>query len=58
MCSDYFSRGGFDLYLGGTIHKEIFEFQRILSGPYKGREWDCVVKKVIEDWGAFVRTYV
>ncbi|KAK0474767.1 hypothetical protein IW261DRAFT_1496971 [Armillaria novae-zelandiae] len=42
----------------GTIHKEIFEFQRILSGQYKGREWDCVVKKVIEDWGVFVRTYV
>ncbi|KAK0483120.1 hypothetical protein EDD18DRAFT_1311953 [Armillaria luteobubalina] len=41
-----------------TIHTEIFEFQRILSGPYKGREWDCVMKKVIEDWGAFVRMYV
>ncbi|KAK0487936.1 hypothetical protein IW261DRAFT_1655804 [Armillaria novae-zelandiae] len=42
----------------GTVHTEIFEFQRILSGPYKGREWDCVVKQVIEDWGAFVRIYV
>ncbi|KAK0458556.1 uncharacterized protein EV420DRAFT_1543096, partial [Desarmillaria tabescens] len=42
----------------GTIHKEIFEFQRITSGPYTGREWDGIVKKVIEEWGVFVRTYV
>ncbi|KAK0220646.1 hypothetical protein IW262DRAFT_1272953, partial [Armillaria fumosa] len=42
----------------GTIHTEIFKFQCILSGPYKGREWDCVMKKVIEDWGAFMQMYV
>ncbi|KAK0210216.1 hypothetical protein DFS33DRAFT_1291476 [Desarmillaria ectypa] len=42
----------------GIIHKEIFEFQRITSGPYTGREWDDIVKKVIEEWGSFVRTYV
>lgn len=42
----------------GAIHKEIFEFQRITSGPYAGREWDGIVKKVIEEWGVFVRTYV
>ncbi|KAK0473611.1 hypothetical protein IW261DRAFT_1552997 [Armillaria novae-zelandiae] len=42
----------------GTVHTEIFKFQRILSGPYKGREWDCVMKQVIEDWGAFVQIYM
>lgn len=44
--------------LGDTLHKEIFEFRRPQSGRYKGREWDGIVKKVIEEWGAFVTLYV
>lgn len=45
-------------YLGGTIHKEIFELERVLKGPYKGREWERIVKKVIDEWGEFVKMYV
>ncbi|KIY66061.1 hypothetical protein CYLTODRAFT_355702 [Cylindrobasidium torrendii FP15055 ss-10] len=41
-----------------TVHKEIFEFQRVKSGPYKGREFDAIVKRIVDDWGEFVRTYV
>ena len=43
---------------GGTIHKEIFEFVRFEKGPYKGKEWEEVVKRVIDDWGEFVKNYV
>ncbi|KAL0580442.1 hypothetical protein V5O48_001595 [Marasmius crinis-equi] len=42
----------------GTIHKEIFEFTRFEKGPYKGKEWEEVVKRVIGDWGEFVQNYV
>ncbi|KAK7049375.1 hypothetical protein VNI00_005976 [Paramarasmius palmivorus] len=42
----------------GTMHKEIFEFARIEKGPYKGREWEAIVKKVIDEWGVFVEQYV
>uniref|UniRef100_A0A0W0F0Q2 Bacteriophage T5 Orf172 DNA-binding domain-containing protein n=1 Tax=Moniliophthora roreri TaxID=221103 RepID=A0A0W0F0Q2_MONRR len=42
----------------GTIHKEIFEFARIEKGPYKGREWEAIVKRVIDEWGEFVEQYV
>ncbi|KAJ8093085.1 hypothetical protein PM082_020568 [Marasmius tenuissimus] len=42
----------------GTIHKEIFEFARFTKGPYKGKEWEEVVKRVIDDWGEFVKNYV
>jgi len=43
---------------GGTIHKEIFEFERVLKGPYKGQEFDKIVKKVVDEWGEFVKNYV
>ncbi|KAF9077500.1 hypothetical protein BDP27DRAFT_1253432 [Rhodocollybia butyracea] len=53
----------------GQIHKEIFEFARVPKGPkgkkgmkkhvdYYGMEWEGIVKKVIEEWGAFVSNYV
>ncbi|KAL0960233.1 hypothetical protein HGRIS_011866 [Hohenbuehelia grisea] len=42
----------------GQRHKEIFEFKRIKKGSFKGKEWDSIVKPVIEKWGAFVETYV
>ena len=38
-------------FTGGTVHKEIFSFDRVESGPYKGKEWDSIVKPVIEKWG-------
>lgn len=41
----------------GTIHKEIFTFQRI-SGKHKGKEWEIIVQPVIERWGAFVSQFV
>jgi len=40
----------------GSVHKEIFEFKRWTRG--KGREWDGLVKPVIERWGKFVELYV
>lgn len=42
----------------GNIHKEIFELTKIKRGRYKGKEWESVVKPVIERWGFFVETYV
>jgi hypothetical protein len=35
---------------GGTTHKEIFAFTRIESG----KEWESVVRPVIEKWSKFV----
>ncbi|KAJ3813361.1 hypothetical protein F5876DRAFT_87104 [Lentinula aff. lateritia] len=40
----------------GQIHKEIFEFMRIVD--YHGMEWEGIVKKVIDEWGFFVENYV
>lgn len=42
----------------GSIHKEIFEFQRWKQGRNQGKEWDNLVKPVIERWGKFVELYV
>ncbi|KAE9403324.1 hypothetical protein BT96DRAFT_1017035 [Gymnopus androsaceus JB14] len=53
----------------GQIHKEIFEFPRVPKGPkgkrgakkhvdYYGLEWEGIVKKVVDEWGAFVANYV
>ncbi|EPQ58570.1 DUF1766-domain-containing protein [Gloeophyllum trabeum ATCC 11539] len=42
----------------GKQHKEIFSFARVENGRYKGREWEAIVKPVIEKWGAFVEAYV
>ncbi|KAG1868800.1 hypothetical protein C8R48DRAFT_701426 [Suillus tomentosus] len=41
----------------GTIHREIFAFPRPEKGRYKGREWELLVKPVIEKWGKFVSKY-
>ncbi|KAF9521082.1 hypothetical protein BS47DRAFT_1335163 [Hydnum rufescens UP504] len=42
----------------GAVHREIFTFTRVESGPLKGREWEGIVQKVIDRWGKFVETYV
>ncbi|PPQ86871.1 hypothetical protein CVT25_012590 [Psilocybe cyanescens] len=42
----------------GTMHKEIFEFQRWTKGPKRGKEWEKLVKPVIERWGKYVELYV
>ncbi|KAF9456516.1 hypothetical protein BDZ94DRAFT_1229487 [Collybia nuda] len=42
----------------GTNHKEIFELKKITSGHHKGKEWEVVIKPIIERWGLFVSTYV
>ncbi|KAF5324933.1 hypothetical protein D9611_004587 [Ephemerocybe angulata] len=42
----------------GTMHKEIFEFQRWSSEGNKNKEWETIVKPVIERWGSFVSLYV
>ncbi|PFH50683.1 hypothetical protein AMATHDRAFT_85625 [Amanita thiersii Skay4041] len=35
----------------GSVHKEIFEFKRISRGRYKGKEYELIVKPIIEKWG-------
>ncbi|KAI5119095.1 hypothetical protein M0805_004866 [Coniferiporia weirii] len=42
----------------GAVHKEIFSFTRPLTGPLKGKEWDGIVKPVIERWGRFVNQHI
>ena len=42
----------------GSTHKEIFEFERWPKGPHKNKEWERIVKPVIERWGIFVELYV
>ena len=34
--------------LGGAVHKEIFSFPRAKTGPYKVKEWEKIVKPVID----------
>ncbi|KAI6007840.1 hypothetical protein EDC04DRAFT_2781012 [Pisolithus marmoratus] len=41
----------------GVVHREIFSFRRPDAGQYEGREWDLIVKPVIEKWGRFVKEY-
>ncbi|KAI0329850.1 hypothetical protein GY45DRAFT_1251984 [Cubamyces sp. BRFM 1775] len=41
----------------GAVHKEIFTFPRA-TGRYEGKEWDEIVRPVIEKWGGFVEAYV
>ncbi|KDR81500.1 hypothetical protein GALMADRAFT_239483 [Galerina marginata CBS 339.88] len=42
----------------GSVHKEIFEFRRWKRGKNKGKEWEVLVKPVVERWGKFVELYV
>ncbi|KAJ7460995.1 hypothetical protein B0H11DRAFT_2057698 [Mycena galericulata] len=42
----------------GKQHKEIFTFTRVKKGPYKGKEWESIVKPVVERWGRFVEEHV
>lgn len=42
----------------GSMHKEIFEFQRWKKGKNKGKEWEHLVKPVVERWGRFVELHV
>ncbi|KAH7889992.1 hypothetical protein F5I97DRAFT_1800626 [Phlebopus sp. FC_14] len=41
----------------GAVHREIFAFPRPEKGRYKGREWELIVKPVIDKWGKFIREY-
>ncbi|KAH7908590.1 hypothetical protein BJ138DRAFT_1157352 [Hygrophoropsis aurantiaca] len=41
----------------GKEHREIFSFRRAEKGRFKGREWDLIVRPVIEKWGKFVADY-
>ncbi|KAF8969953.1 hypothetical protein BDZ97DRAFT_1793608 [Flammula alnicola] len=42
----------------GSVHKEIFEFKRWKRGKYQGKEWEELVKPVVERWATFVELYV
>jgi len=41
-----------------TKHQEIFSFERVIEGRYKGKEWEDIVKPIIEKWGGFVEAYL
>jgi hypothetical protein len=43
---------------GNTKHQEIFSFERVTEGRYEGKEWEDIVKPVIEKWGGFVEAYL
>jgi hypothetical protein len=47
--------GAETLLIGGKVHKEIFTFAKA-TGKNKGKEWDNVVKPIIEKWGNFAET--
>lgn len=47
-----------ELYKGDTKHQEIFSFERVVEGRYTGKEWEDIVKPVIEKWGGFVEAYL
>lgn len=43
----------------GSMHKEIFEFGRWPAmHRHRNKEWEEIVKPVIERWGMFVELYV
>ncbi|KAG9090798.1 hypothetical protein FRC06_000872, partial [Ceratobasidium sp. 370] len=42
----------------GAVHREIFAFKRITSGKLKGKEWESIVKPIMEKWGSFVAEYL
>lgn len=44
--------------IGGKTHKEIFTFERFAKGKYKGKEYEVIVKAVVEKWGKYVEKYV
>jgi hypothetical protein len=44
--------------VGNTVHQEIFSFERVTGGRYKGKEWEDIVKPVIEKWGGFIEAYL
>lgn len=46
------------LGIGGKTHKEIFTFERFKKGKYKGKEYEVIVKAVVEKWGKYVEKYV
>lgn len=39
---------------GGKRHKEEFSLKRPTKGPYEGKEWQKLVRPIIERWGKFV----
>jgi len=38
--------------------KKIFSFERVREGRYEGKEWEEIVKPVIEKWGGFVEAFL
>jgi len=61
MCSSHIlpqAGAGSQRKLGNTKHQEIFSFERVTEGRYEGKEWDDIVKPVIEKWGGFVEGYL
>ena len=43
---------------GGTKHREIFTFQRATDGELKGREYELVIRPIIEKWVKFVQEHM
>jgi hypothetical protein len=45
-------------FTGGKVHKEIFTFTRFSTGPHRGKEWEKVIRPVIEKWGGYVEAHL
>lgn len=43
---------------GGQKHQEIFTFQRPTEGELKGREYELVIRPIIEKWVQFVQEHM
>ena len=46
------------ILVGGKTHKEIFTFKRYTAGKNKGREYEVIVKPVVDKWGKYVEKYL
>jgi hypothetical protein len=45
-------------WAGGKKHQEIFTFQRAAEGELKGREYELVIRPIIEKWVKFVQEHM
>lgn len=43
---------------GGKKHQEIFTFQRATEGELKGREYELVIRPIIEKWVQFAQEHM
>jgi len=45
-------------WAGGKKHREIFTFQKASEGELEGREYELVIRPIIEKWVKFVQEHM